>query len=369
MALIHPRGDPASRIWIILDHPFPSDIPKGYCLSGGMGFVFEKMFGEAGLSLFNSYVCARKPDTDDPMSFSSVEQALDAYRPPFIVLVNETGSAFIPELRPRSTKDTYKTQLNKYVGSLLSIDRWNWPHYAMPMYGPDKCAQDWRERNICTYIDFQKLRDEFEFWKMTGTLKPLRERKLIYDPNLDFGELCSYFDRFRRAGRVSCDIETIYPKADSAYYPHPGYAHVVGLADSPDFAVSFRLFRDSPDENCLLWRELDSVFSSCSLIGQNFFNFDSYFLRSLGFSVSISTIEDTLIRHHILWPELSHKLQFLTRQYTRQPYYKDEGKHWSMKHISKLMHYNALDASVTYEVYNGQEEEFVDRPYLKGKAA
>lgn len=369
MPYIHTRGDPASRIWFIFDHPFPSDIPKGYILSGGLGYLYEKMLAEAGLSLYDCYCCARRPDTDSPNSYASVDSALQNYQPPFICVVNEVGNYFLPDLRPRSTKDTYKTQLNKYVGSLLSCESLLWPHYMMPVYGPDKCAQDWKERNVSTYVDFQKLRDELAYWKQTGTIKPLRERKLINDPDIDLGQLLTYFERFRGASYLSCDIETVYPRKDSAYYPFPGFAIVIGLADSPDFGVSFKLFRDSLSENKLLWTELDKVLAGASLIGQNFINFDAYFIKSTGFSLRLDKVQDTLIRHHILWPELSHKLQFLTRQYTRQPYYKDEGKHWSMKHLKSLMHYNALDVTVTYEVFEAQEEEFRDRPHLRGKAA
>lgn len=368
MPLIHTRGDPSSRIWIILDHPFPSDIPKGYLLSGGMGYVYEKMFAEAGLDLFNCYVCARRPDTDNSNCFSSVDSALLNFQPPLIFAVNEVGQNYFPELRPKSIKDTYKTQLNKYVGSLLSTDHLQYPHYMMPLYGPDKCAQDWTERNITTYIDLQKMKDEFDFWKAKGSLNPLPIRRLLYD-NFDLADLLKNLDTIANTGRVSTDIETIYPKAGSAYYPHPGYAIVLGMASSSNDGISFSLFRDSPYENRLLWRRIDDILSSVEIIGQNFINFDSYFLSATGFRVNIKRVQDTLIRHHILWPELSHKLQFMTRQYTREPYYKDEGKHWSMKHLGKLKRYNALDVTVTYEVFDAQEEEFKDRPHLKGVAA
>lgn len=88
----------------------------------------------------------------------------------------------------------------------------------------------------------------------------------------------------------------------------------------------------------------------------------------MGFSFNLDNIFDTKLRHHILWPELPHKLQFLTKQYTRQPYYKDEGKNWSPRSKTKtleLLRYGALDTVVTYEVFNGQEQEFLERPGLK----
>jgi len=100
-------------------------------------------------------------------------------------------------------------------------------------------------------------------------------------------------------------------------------------------------------------------------LGQNFFNFDLFRYEALGFDIPTKNCQDTLIRHHILWPELPHKLQFLTRQYTRQPYYKDEGKMWNMKDMRQLRRYNCLDVCVTMEVYLQQELEFNERPYLK----
>jgi hypothetical protein len=57
-------------------------------------------------------------------------------------------------------------------------------------------------------------------------------------------------------------------------------------------------------------------------------------------------------------------LQFLTRQYTREIFYKDEGHSWNLKNMNKLRRYNCLDVCVTYEVYDEQEEEFKRRGHL-----
>ena len=116
----------------------------------------------------------------------------------------------------------------------------------------------------------------------------------------------------------------------------------------------------------VIWRELDYIFREIGQIGQNYFTFDAHFLEALGFRPCLSKCQDTLIRHHILWPGLEHKLQFQTKQYTREPFYKDEGKLWSPNQKSGLMRYNALDTTVTYEIYNAQEKEFAEKPHLKG---
>lgn len=60
---------------------------------------------------------------------------------------------------------------------------------------------------------------------------------------------------------------------------------------------------------------------------------------------------DTLTAHHCLFPELPHSLPFLSSIYTREPYYKDEGKHWhpSMDN-EQLWRYNIKDVLVTHEI-------------------
>ena len=107
---------------------------------------------------------------------------------------------------------------------------------------------------------------------------------------------------------------------------------------------------------------MDEILRTKVQIGQNYTTFDAHWLRVLGLGVNLSLVEDTLVRHHILWPELPHKLQFQTMQYTREPYYKEEGKGWHLKEgLDKLMRYNCKDTLVTYEIYQEQEKEFRDR--------
>ena len=368
MPYIPHLGDPASKLWCILEHPFGSDIPRAELLSGGMGFAFKKMFEEAAIPLGEVFFCSRKPDTDNPSAVCSIDSLLAHYQPPLLLLVGEASSYYHPDLRPREGQESYKTQLNKYVGSLLSSPNFSgWPHYCMPIISPEDLMRDWRERNVTTYIDLGKIREELDYWKKQGSLQPLRSRSLRFH-EMDTDELITQLDNFRtRAAVLSEDIETVYPRKGSEYYQeHPGVPVTFGLADSPEMAISFSIFRETPAATREVWRAFAALHMGDQIIvGQNFFGFDSWFYEMLGFSLKKERIQDTLIRHHILWPELSHKLQFLTRQYTRQSYYKDEAQGWNMKNMDRLRHYNCLDAAVTYEVWEGQEKEFALRPHLK----
>lgn len=364
MPYISNRGNTSSKLWIVVDKPFSSDEKQKVLYSGGMGYVYEKMFREAGLDINNCYICSRRPDTDSPSSFDVVESTLNYFKPPLVLAVNEVGAFFLPELRGKKNPEEYKGQLQKNAGSLLRSDMLSYDHYMIPVYGPDRCIADWQERNVTTYIDFQKVRDELEYFKAHGTLQPLPERKLLYG-SLELSEILCCFERFSRAKILSVDIETVYPRKGSAFLPHPGYPVTIGIADSRDYGLSFNLFRDSPRENRILWRALDELLQGKALLGQNFLSFDAFFFEALGYKLSLEKVQDTLLRHHILWPELSHKLQFLTRQYTREPYYKDEGSGWSVKNMDRLRKYNCLDVCVTYEVWEQQEEEFKLRAHMR----
>lgn len=367
MPYIPHSGNPESKLWIVFERPFGSDTPKTELCSGGMGHAFKKMLSEANIDLAEVFLCSRKPDSENPTAVCSVESLLAHYQPPLILLVGEAASYFLPDLRPREGQDTFRTQLGKYAGSLLTSPNFSgWQHYAMPIASPDDLMKDWRERNVTTYIDLGKMKEELDYFKVNNSLKPLLVRELHFN-EMDTDEVLSYLNRFKSEPLLSEDIETCYPRKGSEYYgEYPGAPVTFGIAPSPTLGISFSIFRETPAATREVWKAMAGLHDGgAGIVGQNFFNFDSWFYSMLGFNLPLDRIQDTLIRHHVLWPELPHKLQFLTRQYTRQCFYKDEGKTWNMKNMSGLRHYNCLDVTVTMEVYLGQEVEFNLRPYLR----
>jgi hypothetical protein len=363
---IHSKGSPSAQVWVVIEQPYAGDKDKRFNYSCGYGYVFDKMMREAGIPDY--YVVARRPDLDDRNCFSIIENALNHYQPPLIIAIEEAGKHLCVELEKKFTQkknlNEKDSDIEKYAGSLLISPKLNYPHYIIPSFAPDTIIKDWSLRDIVVSLDLGKCRSELDYFRQHGKLQPLPERILKYEIE-DYDELSSYLDRFSQASILSNDIETVYTNTKSMYYPHPGYPVTIGLADSKDFGISFNLFRESKSETMDLWRRLSQILCRVPQLGQNFFNFDAFRYESLGFRIPLEKVQDTLIRHHILWPELPHKLQFLTRQYTRQPYYKDEGKMWNMKDMCQLRRYNCLDVCVTMEVYLQQELEFNERPYLR----
>jgi hypothetical protein len=348
---ISPKGSPAERIWVIAEAPLGKDKDKGFLFSSPMGWSYDKLLGEAGIHRY--YACY--PDFNDN---SALISELNHYCPPVVVCLDGSGKTLISQIKA-------KESLDKWAGSLLTSDKLTYPHYIIPTYGPETCVSDWTERQVVKYIDYGKVKSEYDFYQTHGNLNPLVARNLGID--LSYRDILEKLDRYNDPSLeyLSVDIETIYPREKSDFYGHPGYCVIMSIATSPYNAISFNIWMETNIETARIWKALGHLLGTKKIIGQNFDNFDAWHFEMLGMPVDRFKIYDTRLRHAVLWPELKHSLQFQTRQYTRQPYYKDEGHHWNPQDMQNWKRYNCLDTCVTYEVFLGQEEEFNARPNLR----
>lgn len=367
MSLINNFGNENSPIWVLLDAPYNGDSQEGVILSSGYGWNFKKIWKLAGLNLYNdTHIRTLRPcigathQSDNILS--NLLADLDRIRPKFIVpLSDEILNYLVPETTQAKEKNS---SLMKWAGSLLQSKYLSYPHYVIGSHPPDWVTSNWDYNEIQAFIDFGHVREEFEYYKQHGIIQPLPIRHFLIQPN--FPDLVYYLNLCLNQKIVSVDIETIRPKKASTYYHvNCGYPYTIAVAKSSQDAVSFSLWDYDEDQCCKIWRLLNEILTKVPQIGQNYFLFDSHYLEALGFKLCLRDCRDTLIRHHILWPSLKHALHFQTRQYTREPYYKDEGKNFNIRQKAKFMTYNAKDAAVTYEIYERQEEEFNDRPYLR----
>lgn len=93
---------------------------------------------------------------------------------------------------------------------------------------------------------------------------------------------------------------------------------------------------------------------SIKWIGQNAYGFDiNYMQRVWKFEVK-NFFFDTMVAHHVLYPEFPHDLGFLTSMYTRIAYYKEEI-------TENLYPYNAKDAVGTFIIADKQFRELHKR--------
>jgi len=375
MPLLGSKGNPTSPVWVLVDRPLSGDEDKGYLFSAPTGYVWDKMMQEAGIKDY--YVTGYRRDTDNLKGWSNVAGDLEHYRPPIIIPLGHTGKNLLNQMNPKYLKkkgafDTAneESEISKYAGSILTSTHLNYPHYIIPTEHPVDVIKQWKMRDIVINCDLAKAASELEYWKSHAcTLQPLPERvhKIQFEC---FDELLADIDAMLVCPIVSNDIETIYPKAPTKTQPSqfykilPGYPITASLASSANFSISFDFFRESITETRELWKHLAKLMWEVPSLGQNFFNFDANFYEALGFRIDLSRCRDTLINHHLLWAELKHTLQFQTRQYTREPYYKDEGHGWNIKDMRQLKIYNCKDTMVTYEIYECQLLELAERGLL-----
>lgn len=108
------------------------------------------------------------------------------------------------------------------------------------------------------------------------------------------------------------------------------------------------------------WRQVDRELRRIAAIGQNF-KYDEYKLRLSGFEVP-TVKSDIIIKTRIIFPELPKKsLAMSASLWTRQPYYKDEGKEFKLgkQPIEQLLKYNGMDCCVTKEIDEEQELDLI----------
>ena len=148
----------------------------------------------------------------------------------------------------------------------------------------------------------------------------------------------------------------------------------VGFAFSRNHAISIPLLRsignnkltdmgDNELDEC--WRMIDDRLRNIRIIGHNFM-YDEYKLGLIGFETP-NVYSDTLIKTRVIFPELPDKrLCVVSSIWTREPYYKDDGKEFKLGKIKfeKFLQYNARDCAVEFEVDEAQEvdlRELADR--------
>lgn len=356
------RGNQHSPLWCIGEAPGENEDKQKLPFVGASGQELDRMVSEAGLTpqdvCFTNPYKIRPPDNElprlaergiDPKLFlQQFIEELFEYKPTIIVVCGATALGILCPFTV-SKKDG-AAKIGTWRGSLLKSDKLNWPHYIIPMYHPAFILREWSERQIAIFC-LARATEELEFWRKFAMLQPLPVRELITQPS--FSQLHEFlYEVIKAKTPVSNDIEML-----RCTLPYTN-----AIARSPKLAISYSLWEYDDEQLVKIWRMTDEILRTVPQIGQNYLEFDCFWYEYLGFSPNVDLIHDTKIAHHILWPEFSHALQFLGFQYTREPYWKDEGKEWRLSEgLQRLMRYNALDAAGTYEVFEGEIQELKER--------
>lgn len=360
------RGDPRAPIWIIGEAPGADEDQAGVPFVGTSGRELDRMLVEAGISLslccFVNPYKVRPPDNaierfeetgiTASLSHAQFFEELREYRPTFLIPVGGTPLSILCPATIDSRD--HEAKISKWRGSLLVSEELAWSHYVIPNFHPAYILREWSDRDVSVFI-FRRIKEEYDYFVNNSKLQPLPERELLANPS--FGEARDYLlTCLEQPNPISADIELLARKVPIC----------IGLSYEPRSACSVSFFEGDASNQAILWRLINRILKEKRLVGQNWTTFDAHWMEALGFSSGIDLLDDTLVLHHILHCELSHKLDFQVMQYTRQPYYKDEGRGWQLREgLTKLKRYNCLDACCTLEVFYEEWKELNENPTLR----
>ena len=172
-------------------------------------------------------------------------------------------------------------------------------------------------------------------------------------------DLHRFFREYEHLDKAAVDIESI------SCVPV-----CVGFAFNRHHAISIPLLRRAgtniitdmgSNEIRECWRMIDTQLRRVRIIGHNFM-YDEYKLGLIGFKCP-NVYSDTLIKTRVIFPELPDKrLCVVSSLWTREPYYKDDGKEFKIgkSRADDLLKYNGRDCVVEFEVDEEQEKDLYE---------
>lgn len=211
----------------------------------------------------------------------------------------------------------------KYRGYVCETTKLNRPVKMIPTYSPGSTLRTYINRYPIV-MDLQKAKIESAFPEIR---RPVR--KLIYDYTTvdECLQWLAYIEKNQE--RVSFDIEVInYELASISFAITPDVSVVVPLGPSVFFPDGW----DEGDE-LILWRAIQRILGNplTTKIAQNGM-FDIHFLATRCGIMVKGPIEDTMIGHSVMFPELPKGLDFLGSIYCgAQEYWKDAVKFDNIK--------------------------------------
>jgi uracil-DNA glycosylase family 4 len=324
--IVPPSGTTACQMAFIGARPGRDECYTGRPFSGPSGDLLWRL---AGVSRAECYVTNVRKDFHDFYSVptpAEIDEVLPALRDE---LARTTANLFIAVGAQALYALTGKPSIEAWRGSVLPCtlvpDR-----KVLGTYHTAAALREWPTTYIIEH-DLRRARREATYPHIN---RPTRH----FTIDATLSETVSYLDSL--GDPISVDIETIGMDTPTC----------IGISDDPSRAICipFRGGRLAASELAYVWRRLYHIFRTRGIIGQNI-QFDLTRLERYGFRFPCIAF-DTMLAHHLLYPEFDHDLGFITSIYTEEPYYKHEA-------ATNLWEYNCKDAACTYEAYLGLKKE------------
>jgi len=345
-----------AKLAIVGARPGKEEARLGHPFVGGSGSELWKLLSHHGVSRTQCLV------TNAVLTFDP-ERAL-----PTPVEIRDALPRLKAELEkyPANVILALGNEALQAVCGLRGIDSWRGSIIESTLLPGRKVVAAWHPANILRTYERRYILDaDLRRAVAQAAFPEIRRptRNFIIDPPLD-----QCVDFLRTIGDEACvDIEC------SRLNHHIWCVGVGDMRSSRDIiCIPFTRGSMNVSERVVVVRELQKMFDRCGIVGQNV-GFDKWVLTKFGFR-NIRIVFDTMLAHHLLWPEAGmklktdegkdnfsggHDLGFISSCYTEEPYYKHEGhlgedaphawtEHWI---------YNCKDVAVTIESAVGLRQE------------
>lgn len=352
------KGGDNPKIVFIGEAPGRVEQQFGEPFVGPSGKWLDRALSSTGISrsrnYFTNIICCRPPK-NNITSFEATE-ALKCCRPGLVYELEELRKrgvkVFVPLGNTALLAFPITETISKCRGSVYHIDN----YIVIPTYHPSYIMKGQSQETVTWYNDFKKVDNASR-----GLIKRTQERFNLF-PSL--GDIEDFRDSVLKSGvSIGVDIETTGFNLDYADII------VVGLASSGSTAISIPFFKKgmkaywpSVEEEQAAREMLGEILKKAPTIFQNAM-FDIQHLRNHGFIVG-NLVDDTMLAHHALHPELPHNLGYITSIYGSTPYWKGPvlKNADSMKDIDDktLRTYNLRDACVLKQIMPGLAEDLRD---------
>lgn len=340
------RISETSSILFIGDHPREDDEINGQPFAGQSGLIFNQALGDNGLGRNDvsvSNLSQFRPQGNKFFHLYGSQQLREGQHELTELINSGQFSVIAPFGKEALEFVTGRKNIQAWRGSIITTsDSFRVKTKVIPSLHPSYIFQ--QQVNLPTFHwDMRRIISDSEF-------RDLRYTKREYIINPKGIELEQWTEKLCAADILGSDIESTYDATEII---------CIGFAPSPNLAVV--IFLDTLHaRNCV-----QRILSSSAKKIFHFGIYDRLALLEHEFEIE-GPFADTYIAQQTLFPELPNSLSYLTSIYTREPYYKTEGraeipqdtKVWAAtEDKSKLGIYNGKDCCTTREIFDAQQSE------------
>ena len=350
-------GPTDAKIVIVGEAPGAEEDRAGLPFVGYSGRLLTELLTEAGIRRADCYitnVVKVRPPNNDIAALSSDEMQF-WLRGLYAELRGLTPNVIVA-LGATALKALYnESSITKLRGSILTtapkVFNDGQSHKLIATFHPAAILRQYNWRQVAL-TDFKRIAVEAQSPALN-----LPNRHYIIEPS--YQETLDYLDYLTsdKCPRIAFDIETVYQTI-----------RCIGFAGQIDEAICIPFYKEggsywtSHYKECEIWAAIGRLFKQKKQWVAHNAMFDCSFLaRFYNLYPAGGIYMDTMLAQHACYSELPKALDFITSLYTREPYYKDEGREWKkLVDWRQFWIYNCKDAVVTLDCSYALDKEVKD---------